>query len=57
VLLLAIAFWGYCLVDYSGTDPRDMRTFDPTVWLILLVLGSVTGGVAWMNGGRPQHPR
>jgi hypothetical protein len=56
LLLLAVAFWGYCLVDYTRTDPRDMRTLDPTVWLFVLVLGSVAGGVVWMVHGRPQRP-
>jgi hypothetical protein len=56
VLLLALAFWGYCLVDYTRTDPRDMRTLDPMVWLVVLVLWSVAGGVVWMIRGRPKGP-
>jgi hypothetical protein len=57
VLIPSVAIWAYSLVDFSQTDERDMRTFSRDVWLVLLVFGSVLGGVAWLMGGRPQPPR
>lgn len=57
VLIPCLAIWGYSLVDFSQTDERDMRTFGRDVWLVLLVFGSVVGGVAWLVAGRPRPPR
>jgi len=34
-----------------------VRTFSKQVWLVLLVLGSVAGGVLWLIYGRPQDRR
>ncbi|HET6154604.1 MAG TPA: PLDc N-terminal domain-containing protein [Marmoricola sp.] len=55
VLVLALLFWGYCLYDFTQTDEREIRTFTRPVWLVVLVLGSVVGGVAWMALGRPER--
>ena len=54
VLVGAVAFWGYCLFDFVQADERAVRTFSKQVWVILLVLGSVVGGVLWLIYGRPQ---
>lgn len=56
VIALGLLFWAWCVVDYTRTDPREIRTLDPMVWLVLLIMGSVAGGVCWVIGGRP-HPR
>ena len=55
VVLVALAFWAYCLVDFSRTPERDVRTFSRPVWMALLIVGSVVGGVAWFTLGRPQR--
>lgn len=58
VLVPALVFWGWCLVDFTQTDERDIRTFTRPAWLVILTLGSVVGGVLWCAVGRPQdHPR
>jgi len=57
VLVPSLAVWGYSLVDFSQTDERDMRTFSRDIWLVLLVFGSVVGGLAWLAAGRPRPPR
>jgi hypothetical protein len=51
-----LAFWAYCLVDFARTDERDMRGFTRPVWLAVLVIGSVAGGLLWLLAGRPQRP-
>ena len=56
VLIPCVAIWGYSLVDFSQTDERDIRTFSGDTWLLLLVFGSVAGGVAWLVAGRPRRP-
>lgn len=56
VTVAALAFWIYCLIDFSRTDERELRTFTKPVWLVILVLGSVAGGLAWLLVGRPERP-
>ena len=36
-VLAALAFWGYCLFDFTRTDESEMRTFVRPVWIMLLV--------------------
>lgn len=52
----ALVFWGYCLFDFSRTGEAGIRTFTKPVWVVVLVLGSVVGGLLWLFLGRPQHP-
>jgi hypothetical protein len=56
VLVIVVGFWAYCLRDFARTDEREMRTFSRPVWLVLLVFGSVLGGMMWLRVGRPQVP-
>ncbi len=55
VVLVAVAFWVFCLVDFTRTPERDVRTFSRPVWMVLLVLGSVVGSLAWVALGRPPR--
>ncbi len=55
VSAIAIAFWIYCLVDFSRTDEVDMRLFNRVTWIVLLVLGNVLGGLLWIFLGRPER--
>lgn len=55
LIALAVLFWAWCVVDYTRTDPRDMRTLEPRVWLVVLTIGSVAGAVCWVIGGRPRR--
>jgi len=54
VSLAAIVVWCYAVYDFSKTDEADIRTFDRTVWLVLLTLGSVLGALLWLSRGRPR---
>jgi hypothetical protein len=53
--VVALGFWAWCLVDFTRTDPREIRTFEPWVWVVVLAIGSFAGGVMWVIGGRPRH--
>ncbi len=55
VLVAALVFWGYCLLDFAQTEERAMRTFSKSVWVVILVFGSVIGGLLWLSVGRPQR--
>ena len=56
VILPLVALWAYCLVDFTRTPEQQMRTFTKPMWMVLLVLLDVFGGVMWLQLGRPQHP-
>ncbi len=55
VPLALAAFWAYCLVDFTRTDERDMRTFDRRTWVVLLVVTTFLGAVLWYVKGRPRN--
>ena len=55
VLIPVLIFWGYCLVDLMQTDERELRTFAKPVWLVILVFGSVLGGLLWLLAVRPRR--
>jgi hypothetical protein len=55
--LAVLAFWGYCLLDFSRTDEREMRSFSRPTWLALLVFLNVFGGIMWLQLGRPPRQR
>jgi hypothetical protein len=57
VLIPALAFWAYSLVDFSRTPDIGIRTFARDTWLVILTFGSVVGCAAWWLNGRPQHPQ
>ena len=55
IALAALGFWGYCLVDFSRTDEREMSMFSKPVWILLLVLTNLLGALMWFAVGRPQR--
>ena len=55
VLGAALVLWGYCLADFAHTPEPLMRTFTRDQWLVILVLGSVVGSIAWLRVGRPPR--
>ena len=54
VLAAAVIFWAYCLADFTRADPRRIRGMTRDAWLVLLVVGNVFGGLAWLLAGRPR---
>ncbi len=57
VILAALCFWGYCLVDFSRTDEADIRTYRKQVWVLMLVFTNIFGGLMWLVYGRPSRPK
>ena len=51
--LLIIAFLMYCLLDVALSDAAGVRNFPKLIWLLLVVLLPVIGGVVWLVAGRP----
>lgn len=56
VLAVALAVWAYGLLDFMKTDERDIRMFSRSVWLVVLVFGSVFGATAWMVAEHTHRP-
>lgn len=56
MLLSVIAFWGYCLLDFTRTNESDMRIFSRPVWLLNLLFTSLFGSLMWWYYGRVHRP-
>src|SRR4051794_39831159 len=55
--LLIFAFWIWAIVDVLTSDPATVRNLPKFVWLLLVVLLSTIGALAWLLLGRPQQQR
>lgn len=55
LVLIVVGFWVYAIVDFSRTDARDIRVFPQPVWVVILILGSFIGAIAWLTVGRPRR--
>ncbi|GAA3029520.1 PLDc N-terminal domain-containing protein [Microbacterium dextranolyticum] len=51
-LLLLIAFWVYSIVDCALLPPTRHRGVNKPVWLLIVVLLPVLGGILWFVVGR-----
>lgn len=51
-LLLLIAFWVYSIVDCALLPPTRHRGVSKPVWLLIVVLLPVLGGILWFVVGR-----
>jgi hypothetical protein len=58
-VLLALALYIWFIVDVLRTPRGDVRVLPKFVWLILVVLIPLLGGLLWFIAGRPrpQRPR
>jgi len=43
----------FCLVDCIQADPARIRNLPKGVWILLVVVLPLVGGVAWLVAGRP----
>lgn len=55
--LLLIAFWVYSIVDCALQPPTRHRGVSKPVWLLIVVLLPVVGGVMWLVVGRARPQR
>ncbi|MFF4413363.1 PLDc N-terminal domain-containing protein [Streptosporangium sp. NPDC001559] len=54
VSLAILAFWLYCLFDAITTPDEDARNLPKLLWVIIVLLLPVAGGVFWLLLGRPS---
>lgn len=56
-VLIALALYIWFIVDVVRTPSRAVRTLPKFVWLLIVVLIPLIGGVLWWLGGRPRSER
>jgi hypothetical protein len=52
--LLGLAVYIWFIVDVLRTSGASVRTLPKFVWLIIVVLIPLLGGLLWLLGGRPR---
>ena len=52
IVLVAIAFWVFTIVDCAVQPPARHRGVSKTVWMFIVVLLPVLGGILWLVVGR-----
>jgi hypothetical protein len=55
--LLWIGLLVYCLIDCIQTPEASIRALQKPVWIILIILLPIIGGICWLFLGRPQGRR
>ncbi len=53
--LLAITFWVYSIVDCALQPPTRHRGVSKPIWLLIVVLLPVVGGILWFAIGRARR--
>lgn len=46
----------YCVLNVITTPEAEVRNLPKILWLVLVLLFPIIGGVAWLVAGRPQGP-
>jgi hypothetical protein len=52
--LALLAFWLYSLFDVITTPEEDVRNAPKTLWLLIVALVPLVGGLFWLVRGRPH---
>jgi hypothetical protein len=54
---LLLAFTVYCLIDVIRSEDSDVRGLPKLVWVLLVLLFPLAGGIAWLVAGRPRRTK
>ena len=54
VAVVVVGFTVYCLIDAARSDAERVRGLSRPLWMVLILLLPVAGGVAWLLAGRPR---
>ena len=55
---LIFVFWVYCMIEVILAREDEVRNLSKVLWVFLVLLFPVLGGVAWFLAGRPvRRPR
>ncbi|GAA1727018.1 hypothetical protein GCM10009734_34980 [Nonomuraea bangladeshensis] len=55
--LALLAFWLFSLFDVVTTPEDEVRNVPKTMWIMVVVLIPLVGGLIWMARGRPRVER
>ncbi|MER7361284.1 PLD nuclease N-terminal domain-containing protein [Nonomuraea wenchangensis] len=55
--LALLAFWLFSLFDVVTTPEDEVRNVPKTLWIMVVVLIPLVGGLIWMARGRPRAER
>lgn len=53
-LLINLGLLVYTLIDCARTDPAQVRNLPKPVWVLLIILLPLLGGIGWLIAGRPR---
>jgi Phospholipase_D-nuclease N-terminal len=53
--LLSLVLMIWCLIDCIQTPARDVRYLPKVGWIVVILLFSIIGSVAWLLAGRPRR--
>ncbi|MGB5951730.1 MAG: PLD nuclease N-terminal domain-containing protein [Ornithinimicrobium sp.] len=49
-----LAFTIYCVIDVVRTDKDNVRNLPKLAWVVMALLFTPAGGIAWLLAGRPK---
>lgn len=52
---LELALLVFCLIDCIQTDSSIVRNLPKPLWILLIVILPLVGGIAWLVAGRPER--
>jgi hypothetical protein len=52
--LVQLGLLVYCVLNIVATPEADVRNLPKLLWLVLVVVLPIAGGIAWLVAGRPQ---
>ena len=56
-VFLELALLIFCLIDAIQTPAAEVRNMAKWVWILLILIFPLVGGIAWLVVGRPARPR
>ena len=54
-VLIELGLLVYCLIDAIQTPSQDHRNLAKPLWILLIILVPIVGGIAWLVAGRPPR--
>ncbi|MCU1587154.1 MAG: hypothetical protein JWN31_647 [Frankiales bacterium] len=54
--LIGLCLLVYCVLNVITTPSEQCRNLPKLVWLVLVIVFPLVGGIAWLVAGRPQSP-
>jgi hypothetical protein len=53
--IIELALLIYCLIDVIQTPDAEVRNLPKVVWILLILVIPLIGGIGWLVAGRPQR--